>query len=141
MAVEDGRCHQWCFFLAQGWRDYTEAKVEEVCAFQYRVANEAILAAKQSVPKPQWHELRYEDILQDPVGVFEAAFSACDIKFDAAIEEHCRTVLSRPYNAFSGIRLNKWCDSEHRERIARVLPALAPLAERMGYQPADLGIE
>jgi hypothetical protein len=42
IAVEHGRYTHWCFFLAQGWRDYINAPVEEVCAFQYDAINQAI---------------------------------------------------------------------------------------------------
>lgn len=141
VAVESGKYRQWCFFLAQGWRGYTKENVEEVCAFQYRSVNEAILNAKRGIPAAQWYELRYEDILQDPVREFRAALCACGVKFNEDLERHCQSVLSRPYNAFSSIRLNKWRDGENKERIARVLPALAPLAARMGYRPEDMGGE
>src|SRR5205823_4469208 len=42
VAIEDGRYRRWCFFLAEGWRDYTQASIEDVCAFQYRAINRAI---------------------------------------------------------------------------------------------------
>jgi len=41
--------------------------------------------------------------------------------------------LARPYNAFSEIRLDKWRDGRHAERIERVLPRLEETAARMGY--------
>jgi hypothetical protein len=36
VAIDGGRYSRWCFFLSKGWRNYLQASVEEVCAFQYR---------------------------------------------------------------------------------------------------------
>jgi hypothetical protein len=133
VSIDKGRYTRWCFFLAKGWEDYRASSIETVCAFQYRSMNEAILAAKLDVPEKQWSEIRYEDILSDPVSVFRQAFAEADLPFDSRLRAHCETVLARPYNAFSEICQDKWRDSPHASRIERVLPDLSDLAERMGY--------
>ncbi|MEN9727177.1 MAG: hypothetical protein RL434_1543 [Pseudomonadota bacterium] len=129
----DGRYRQWCFFLAEGWRNLAQASLEEVCAFQYRALNEAVLSAREGIPRARWVELAYEAILQDPVKAFRKAFEGCGLVFDEPMERHCRGVLGRPYNAFSPIGADKWRDGPHRSRIERMLPALADLAGRLGY--------
>ena len=134
VAVENGKLTQWCFFLADGWRDYVTAAVEEVAAFQYAAINQAILDAKASVPGGQWVEVFYEDFLRDPVATFRRVFEGCGLAFDARLEAHCAEVLGIPYNAFSEIRLDKWKDGRNREKIERVLPQVADLAARLGYR-------
>ena len=133
VAVENGELREWCFFLADGWRDYLNAAVEDVAAFQYAAINGAILDARAAIPAAQWVEVFYEDFLRDPQAAFRRIFEACGLSFDARLEAHCAEVLDIPYNAFSEIRLDKWKDGRNRERIARVLPQLAPLAARLGY--------
>ena len=133
VAVENGRLGQWCFFLADGWRDYVNAPVEEVAAFQYEAINRAILDAKQGIPAGQWVEVFYEDFLRDPVATFRRVFEGCGLAFDQELEQHCAGVLDIPYNAFSEIRLDKWKDGRNREKIERVLPKVAEVAARMGY--------
>lgn len=133
VAIDQGRYTRWCFFLAEGWEDYRESSIEEVCAFQYRSMNEAILAAKADVPAARWTEIAYEDVLADPVAVFRQAFGEAGLRFDADLQSHCETVLARPYNAFSEVRKDKWHDSPNAARIERALPRLADIAERMGY--------
>lgn len=133
VAVDGGRYTRWCFFLPPGWEEYTEVSLEKVCAFQYRTMNEAIMDALADLPPGQSTELAYEDILDDPVGRFREAFQAVGVAFDGHLENHCATVLGRPYNAFSEIRKDKWRDSPDAERIARVMPDVAPVARRMGY--------
>jgi len=132
--IDNGKYTQWCFFLADGWRDYLKSSIEEVCAFQYRSINKAILEAKKDVPANQWHEIFYEDIVQDPAGSFRALFEACELSFTPTLEGHCKQVLNRPYNAFSEIRLDKWKEGRNRQRIERVIDQLDELAGEMGYQ-------
>lgn len=129
----EGRYKKWCFFLADGWREYLHRPIEDVCAFQYRAINEAILEAKRDVPPAQWVEVYYEDFLRGPVKAFREVFQACGLKFDRALEAHCAEVLDIPYNAFSEIRLDKWKDGRNRDKVARALPLVAEVASRMGY--------
>lgn len=133
VAVENGRYTQWCFFLAEGWRNYVRASIEEVAAFQYRAANDAILAAKHMVPQNQWIEVFYEDLVRDPVQGFRGIFESCDLQFDPVLEEHCRNVLDTPYDAFGEIRLDKWRDGRNRELVERVLPFVVKTSVAMGY--------
>lgn len=133
VAIDDGRFRRWCFFLPEGWESFLEASIESVCAFQYRAMNETILNARQQVPKDQWTEMGYEDILIDPVGEFRTAFEAVGLEFDEHLRAHCAEVLAKPYNAFSEIRKDKWRDSPYAARIERVLPAVEAISRRMGY--------
>ena len=133
VAVEGGQLRQWCFFLAEGWRNYVNAPVEVVAAFQYNAINRAILDAKADVPGDQWVEVFYEDFLRDPVATFRQVFEGCGLGFDARLQAHCAEVLDIPYNAFSEIRLDKWKDGRNRDRIERVLPQVDDVAARMGY--------
>ena len=133
VAVDEGRYRRWCFFLAEGWRDYARAPIESVAAFQYERINSAILDARTAIAPTQWVEVAYEDFLRDPVTTFRRVFEACGLAFDARLERHCAQVLDIPYNAFSAIRVDKWKDGRNRERIERVLPRIAPVASRMGY--------
>ena len=130
----DGGCYQrWCFFLFEGWRDYLDRPIEDVCAAQYVAMNEAILEARAAVPPAQWTEIVYEDLVRDPVTAFRAVWDSLGLQFGQHQEAHCRSVLGRPYNAFSPIRLDKWKQQGNRVRIERVMPVVTATAHRMGY--------
>jgi len=133
IAIEQGKYQQWCFFLAEGWRQLTRASIEQVCAFQYRTMNEAILAAKTLIPKHQWHEIAYETLINNPVLEFEKLFLACNLPFDEAMKNHCSAVLDTPYNTFSEIRVDKWKDGNNQEKINCILPTLADISQQLGY--------
>jgi len=131
--IDGGRYRRWCFFLFDGWRNYLEQPIEQVCAAQYLAMNEAILKAREAVPAAQWAEICYEDLVRDPVAAFRDLWGTLGLRFGPRQEAHCRTVLGRPYNAFSEIRLDKWKAQGNRARIERVLPKVADVARRMGY--------
>jgi len=131
--IDGGRYRRWCFFLFEGWQRYVDAPIEEVCAAQYVAMNQAIIDAAKAIPRRQWTEIQYEDLVRDPVEGFQRAFQACGLEFTDNLRRHCETVLSKPYNAFSAIRLDKWRDQGNRERIERVLPGTAEIASAMGY--------
>ena len=134
VAVEAGTLRQWCFFLAEGWRDYLTAPVEAVSAFQYRAINQVILDAKARIPPNQWVEIFYEDFLRNPEAAIGHVFKGCGLGFDAATRARCMAAFDVPYNAFSEIRLDKWKDGRNREKIERVLPDVAEISARMGFQ-------
>ncbi|MCX7195888.1 MAG: sulfotransferase [Proteobacteria bacterium] len=81
ITIENGRYTQWCFFLANGWRDYINTSIEEVCAFQYNAINQAILDAQRIIPAAQWSEVFYEDIVRHPVESFRKLFEASGLLF------------------------------------------------------------
>ncbi len=137
ISIENGMYRNWCFFLANGWREYAHASIEEVCAFQYRAMNDAILSAKHEIPEKQWHELYYERLIADPVEEFQKVIEACDINFDDHLKRHCNEVIKKPYNAFSAVKIDKWKESENREKIERILPSVSEITRNLGYPITD----
>ena len=133
VAIDDGRYKRWCFFLADGWQEYTTASIEEVCAFQYTSMNQAILEARSLVPRQQWTEVFYEDLVRDAENSFRDIFHYCGLGFDAQLQHHTQDVLHTPYNAFSEIRVDKWKQSHNHEKITRILPAVQETVRAMGY--------
>lgn len=131
--IDGGRYRRWCFFLFEGWRDYVKRPIEEVCAAQYASMNRAIMASRREIPASQWTEIVYEDLVRDPVAGFRSAFESCGLQFSPQLESHCSSVLSKPYNAFSEIKLDKWRTQANRARIERVLPRVADVVRAMGY--------
>lgn len=133
VSISHGNFKRWCFFLADGWRDYLTRPIEEVCAFQYKMMNQAILQSKPLIPKSQWHEIRYEALIESPVDEFERIFAECDLDFDKKVRKHCEEVLQKPYNTFSRIAVDKWKKGENSKRIETVLPELNKVAKALGY--------
>ncbi len=133
VAIDNGHYSRWCFFLAHGWRNFLNAPIEDVAAFQYQSINSAILEARASVPAAQWVEIFYEDLVRDPVTGYQQLYAACGLDFTEEVRQHCEQVLDKPYDVFGEIKLDKWKEGRNRARVERVLPQLQPLAAQMGY--------
>jgi hypothetical protein len=134
ISISGGRYRRWCFFLPPGWRDYINAEIEEVCAYQYSSMNQMIMDARESIPSARWIEIQYEDLLRYPEKTVSQAFSRAALEFTGEYRQRLNTVLSIPHNAFSEIRLDKWKEGPHRSKIEAVLPSLCSVAARMGYR-------
>ena len=131
--IDNGDYQNWCFFLAEGWRNYCHASIEEVCAFQYESINRAILNARKQIPQGQWHEVSYEALLASPVKEFRRLFEGCNLRFDTHLEQHCAGVLDKPYNTFSSIGIDKWVGAENSDRIAKAIQPLSAVCTDLGY--------
>lgn len=137
VAIHNGEFKEWHFFLPPGWRDYNRASLEQVCAFQWISANRLALQAKQEIPAAQWVHLRYEDLFERPVEMFEQAFAQLDLPFTPEIRTRCGSLGKRPTSIVKGApKRQKW--REHNpEAIERILPMIRPLMLEMGYDPDE----
>jgi hypothetical protein len=137
VAINNGEFQEWSFFLPPGWRDYNRASLEEVCAWQWITANRLALEAKRVIPARQWIQLRYEDIFDHPVEMFEPAFRKLGIPFDAAVRRQCESLASRPTSIVSGLPAQQKWRSRNPEAIKRILNRIEPLMQKLGYDPDD----
>lgn len=135
VAINGGEFKEWHFFLPPGWRDYNQASLEEVCAFQWISANHLALEGKRLVPPDNWVHLRYEDLFERPVEMFRGAFERLGIPFDAAMQSRCANLA--PTSIVKGQpKKQKW--KEHNpEAIKRILPMIRPMMETLGYRIDD----
>jgi hypothetical protein len=123
----------WSFALIPGWRELRSAPLEEICARQYVACNEAVLEARDTLGPSRWHEVAYEDLISAPLETARGLFERLDLPFGAAVEEHARALPERPsFTSLTSPRPDKWRDA-NRAQVERVLPLVAPVAERLGY--------
>ncbi len=131
--ISGGTIRDWSFLLPPGWRDYNDAPLEEVCAYQWLMANRLALDALALVPPEQWIRLRYEDLFERPVEMFRQVFERLELPFDDAVEHRCATLDARPTSIVRGApKKEKWKE-RHAGMIERILPRIAPLMAELGY--------
>jgi hypothetical protein len=131
--INEGEFRDWAFFLPPGWRDYNHARLEEVCAFQWKAANRMALDAGRSVPANQWIRLRYEDIFDRPVEMFRDVFARLDLPFDEAMRERCARLGQMPTSIVKGNPAKQKWKQSNPEAIERILPTIRPLMHELGY--------
>jgi Sulfotransferase family len=124
---------RWSFVLIPGWRELRHAPLEEICARQYIVCNEAALNAREEVPSSRWLELAYEDLVDSPVETSERLFEGLGLDFGGEAREFA-AALNRNLGptALSPPRAGKWRE-QNREEIERILPVVAPTERRLGW--------
>jgi hypothetical protein len=133
VAIDGGRFKEWSFFLPPGWRDYNDAPLEKVCAYQWSTANRLALEASRQVPSEQWIQLRYEDIFDRPLAMFREVFERLELPFDDEVRRRCATLDERPTSIVSGApKKHKWKD-HHAAEIERILPMIRPVMVELGY--------
>ena len=135
VAIDGGRFTEWAFFLPPGWRDYNQASLEEVCAYQWITANRMALEARDLIPPDQWIQLRYEDIFERPVEMFRPVFERLGIPFTAELETRCRNLTRRPTSIVKGAPMKQKWKRHNPEAIERILPMIAPTMRELGYDP------
>lgn len=113
---------EWSFFLPQQWQTLTHRSIAEIAAYQWKNANEQILADLKTLPKETWHFVHYNDLIHHPkqvaYGIGQFAGLACDTVFEQTMAlplPTSRLTLSAPAP-------DKWLRHEQE-----ILALLSPL--------------
>ncbi|MGH9391854.1 MAG: sulfotransferase family protein, partial [Vicinamibacteria bacterium] len=123
----------WKFVLPPGWRAYTRRPLEEVCAFQWRTCHESMLG---EIAKPKYEgrvlRLRLEDLVREPERRLRILTDFLELPYDDYFRDVAirLPVVNSPDNDPSQ---DKW-QRQNRERVEKVLPMVAPMMERLGYE-------
>jgi hypothetical protein len=133
VAINSGEFREWSFFLPPGWRDYNRVSLEQVCAYQWITANRMALEAKRQIPPAQWIHLRYEDLFERPLEMFEQVFERLGLVLDDSIRERCRTLDRRPTSIVKGPPQRRKWREHNREAIERILDTIRPMMTELGY--------
>lgn len=122
---------RWNFLLPEGWQSYAQGHtLAEVCAFQYRSANEAVLDNLQHMTADQHMSITYEDLVADAPRVVQGICQRVGLDYTGGLRAMCeelpRVNQSRPPSQAQ--------QQQNQVDIQAVLPALRPLVARMGYE-------
>ena len=131
IAPLDGRL--WSFALLPEWRSLTRSSLEEICARQYVVCNESVLAAQSAMDPSRWRDLTYEAFVAAPVDELRQLFASLDLPWSAAVEQYAGELDRRPSaTAVTPPRRDKWRE-QNPDAIERILPLVRDTERRLGY--------
>jgi hypothetical protein len=123
----------WSFVLIPGWRELRSAPLEEICARQYVVCNEAALAARERLAPDRWFELAYEDLAASPIEELRGLYERLGLEFTSGAERFAAELPRRPGpTALTPPKQEKWREQNPAE-VERILPTVAPVERRLGY--------
>jgi hypothetical protein len=127
LAVSGVTSHRWAFALIPGWRELAASPLEEVCARQWMVCNEAVLDFRRNEGRGvPFLTVKYENL----VNRLDAVLAEVTAFADVELNPH-PGFLSES-NIVSPPAREKWRHL-HGEEIRRIEPLIAPTMERLGY--------
>jgi len=131
-----GRSKPWSLLLPPDWQSYHDAPVEEIAAFQWRSANEAILQELGKLDRNRWTAVSYGQQLNSAEGTLMRLCNFCGISADGVIDSmadgqsrHSRYTISPPSP-------DKW--QRNAAALGRVLPGVADTIELIKRSAVDI---
>lgn len=132
----EGRSKPWSLLLPTGWQSYHEASVEEIAAFQWRSANEAILQELGKLDRNRWTAVSYGQQLNSREDTLMRLCEFCGISADGIIDSmadaqsrHSRYTISPPSS-------EKW--QRNATALGQVLPGVADTIELIKTSAVDI---
>lgn len=120
----------WRFALPPGWEEYHSSTIEDVCAYQWLKSNEEALKGLDKIPSDRKIAISYEELIQDTPSTIKRVCEFAGINYSEAVSKLAEKppkvnfIQEKPSE-------DKWKKNE--ELINRILPKVAPLASRLGY--------
>lgn len=120
----------WNFVLPPGWREYSMGvRLEEVCAFQYRVANHTALEDLSHIPEGRWMTVCYEDLVGAPKETVKQLCDVIGLDYVGGLRKWAEEMP--PVNITSLPDSEKWKKNE--SAVMSVIESVRDIAGRMGY--------
>ncbi|GIU04507.1 sulfotransferase family protein [Shewanella morhuae] len=129
----------WSLLLPANWAQQKGNTQQEIAAFQWQQANDAIMASLLKLPKSRWHLLTYADLVAKPSQQLAAICQFCDIPFDSSFQQICATSL--PYSRYtvSAPTPNKWLTNA--AAIQHVFPEIKSTLRQINQLLVERAIE
>ena len=118
----------WSFLLPPGWRDYRQASLAEIAAFQWKSANEYILQDLNNLSASDWQLVRYSEFVGDPAREILRLCSFAEWRVDDRLREYLARPLPLARYTLSEPNPEKWRKNE--SDVQCVLPAVQCIIDR-----------
>lgn len=122
----------WKFVLYPGWRDDRSGPLEVVCARQWSICNDHALAAAERVDEARWIDIRYEELVDDPVPAIGRVMEALGMPYEDRVRQRAESAKATPVNVVTPPERGKW-RRENPAEIESILPLIEATSRALGY--------
>jgi hypothetical protein len=119
----------WSLLLPPGYERLQGKPLEEIVAWQWRIANETILDDLADLPRERWTTIRYESLLADPRAEIARILEFAGLAMDERLAAHLAKPLPLSKYTQSKPDPDKWKKNE--KEIGRVMPQLEAVTRRL----------
>jgi hypothetical protein len=121
----------WSLLLPPGYERLRGRPLEEVVAFQWRVANETILDDLAALARERWTSVRYEDLLRDPHAAIARLLDFAGLEMDSRLSDYLSKPLPPSRYTQTAPDPDKW--KKNAAQIERVLPSISAISARLAF--------
>jgi len=119
----------WSLLLPPGYERLQGRPLEEVVAFQWRVANDTILDDLADLPSERWVATRYEALVANPRAEIAKLLGFAGLPMDARLEAYLAKPLPLSKHTQTRPEPEKWRQNERE--VERMMPQLEAIAARL----------
>lgn len=112
----------WSLLLPPGWQDMKGKSPGEIAAFQWRVANQTILADLARLESSRWTVLRYRDLVANPIKEVRKLCRFAGTGMDRRFQDYLKKELPLSRYTLAPPAKDKWKKNE--QELEKVLPPL-----------------
>jgi hypothetical protein len=110
----------WSLLLPPKWQSLAGATLEEIAAYQWRTANEQVLADFDHIPANRKTFVTYSELLKTPEPTLQKLCRFLSIPIDTPLQNRLSGLLPFSRNTHTPPTVDKW--KQKGESIKRVLP-------------------
>ncbi|HWC13737.1 MAG TPA: sulfotransferase [Actinomycetota bacterium] len=122
----------WKFVLYPGWETDRSGPLAVVCANQWVASNDHARSDLARISPDRVFELRYEDLIDDPVATVGDIVSFLDLAYEDAVRAKAAATATTPVNVVTPPEPGKW-KRENPAEIASIAELIAPTMRALGY--------
>ena len=122
----------WKFVLYPGWRADLSGPLEVVTAKQWIHSNDFAMRGFDQLDGSRWLELRYEDLVEQPVEQVGRVMGFIDLPYETALRQKAAATSVTPINTVTPPEPGKW-RKENPAEIESITELIAPTMKAMGY--------
>jgi len=119
----------WSLLLPPGYERLQGRPLEEVVAFQWRVANETILDDLAHLPRGRWTTVRYEALIASPRAEIGRLLDFAGLAMDERLEAYLERPLPLSKHTQTKPDPEKW--KKNAAEIERIMPQLERIISRL----------